>query len=54
MKITNRFATEDYVTMAAGEKITSPFTGLVGQTIVVKEIDESEYNDKKLRTKGTS
>ena len=41
MKITNRFATEDYVTIATGEKITSPFTGLVGQTIVVKEIDEN-------------
>lgn len=41
MKITNRIATEDYVTIVTGEKITSPFTGLVGQTIVVKEIDEN-------------
>jgi hypothetical protein len=41
MGITKRFATEDYVTTALDEKITAPSTALIGQTIVVKAVDEN-------------
>jgi hypothetical protein len=42
MSIEKRIASEDYVNSAiANEAIKSPLTAAVGQTIVVKAIDES-------------
>lgn len=42
MAITQRFATEDYVTTALDEKISAPSTTSIGQVIVVKSVDEND------------